>query len=158
MRAIDVLDGGADADGGAWLALTCHVGKGYYVRALARDLAASLGTVGHLTALRRTRSGAFELEEAMPLDTPGDELTARLVSLERAATRALPTARLSESGARDARFGRHVRPEDMTAEKAATGPHAWLDAAGALVAVGEPTEDGTWRVVRGGSPRRPSES
>lgn len=35
-------------------------GKGFYVRALARDLAARLGTDGHVSALRRTRVGAFD--------------------------------------------------------------------------------------------------
>ena len=115
-----------------WLAVTCDVSKGRsYVRALARDLAASLGTLGHLTALRRTRSGPFEIEEAMLLDTPGDELAARLIALERAATRVLPATRLTESGTRDARFGRAVRAEDMSASEA-TGPHAWLDAEGRL--------------------------
>jgi tRNA pseudouridine55 synthase len=149
VHAIELLDGGIDPDGdGGWLALRCHVGKGYYVRSLARDLAASLGTVGHLTALRRTRSGPFELDEAMPLDTPGDELAARLIDLARAATRALPEARLTESGVRDARFGRTVRAEDIVTS-AATGPLAWLDAEGRLVAVGERAEDGTGRVVRG---------
>lgn len=42
--------------------------KGFYVRAFARDLAASLGTVAHLTALRRTESGAFTLSEAVASD------------------------------------------------------------------------------------------
>ena len=44
VHGIELLDGGIDADGhGGWLALTCHVAKGYYVRSLARDLAATLG-------------------------------------------------------------------------------------------------------------------
>jgi tRNA pseudouridine55 synthase len=145
--AIEVLDGGSDGSAG-WLAVRCEVKKGYYVRALARDLAASLGTVGHLTALRRTRSGPFEIEEAMPLDTPADELAARVVALERAAGRALPVAKLSEAGVRDARFGRALRSEDLTAPSV-SGPEAWLDAEGRLVAVGERNEDGTGRVVRG---------
>jgi tRNA pseudouridine55 synthase len=43
------------------------VSSGTYVRALARDLGAALGTGGHLTALRRTRVGGFALTEAHPL-------------------------------------------------------------------------------------------
>jgi tRNA pseudouridine55 synthase len=148
--ALEVQDGGGGGGGeAAWLAVKCRVSKGYYVRALARDLAASLGTVGHLTALRRVQSGPFEIEEAMPLDTPADELAARVIDLTRAATRALPALRLSAPGTRDARFGRPVRREDMTGETT-PGPHAWLDADGLLVAVGELAEDGaTGRVVRG---------
>ena len=42
--------------------------KGFYVRALARDLAYALGTVGHLTALRRVRSGPFVAEDCVPLE------------------------------------------------------------------------------------------
>ena len=50
---MELLGGGADPNGETgWLALKCDVSKGYYVRSLARDLAASLGTLGHLTALR----------------------------------------------------------------------------------------------------------
>jgi len=41
---------------------------GTYVRALARDLGESLGVGGHLTALRRTRVGAFRIDRAHPLD------------------------------------------------------------------------------------------
>ncbi|ABS65228.1 tRNA pseudouridine synthase B [Parvibaculum lavamentivorans DS-1] len=42
--------------------------KGTYVRSLARDLALALGTVGHVSALRRTRHGPFREEAAIPLD------------------------------------------------------------------------------------------
>ena len=112
----------------------------------ARDLANALGTVGHLTSLRRTRSGCFTLDEALPLDTPADELAARVEHLARAAARALPVARLSETGARDARHGRAVQPVDIDAP--VQGPCAWLDGHGALVAVGE-TVDGRGRVLRG---------
>lgn len=50
----------------ASFSLAC--GKGTYVRALARDLAAELGTVGHLTALRRTAAGPFTLNHAISLE------------------------------------------------------------------------------------------
>ncbi len=43
-------------------------GKGTYIRALARDLAAALGTVGHLAALRRTRVGPFSIDRAISLE------------------------------------------------------------------------------------------
>jgi tRNA pseudouridine55 synthase len=43
-------------------------GKGTYVRALARDLAADLGTCGHITALRREEVGPFILKTAISLD------------------------------------------------------------------------------------------
>ncbi len=40
-------------------------GKGFYVRALARDLAADLGAEGHISQLRRTRVGAFDAASAV---------------------------------------------------------------------------------------------
>lgn len=42
--------------------------SGTYIRALARDLGADLGVGGHLTALRRTRVGAFDVADAVPVD------------------------------------------------------------------------------------------
>lgn len=43
-------------------------GGGTYIRALARDLGRITGSAAHLTALRRTRSGAFDVADATPLD------------------------------------------------------------------------------------------
>ena len=48
--------------------LTAHVSKGTYIRSLARDIARALGTVGHVTYLRRTRAGPFGLDAAISLD------------------------------------------------------------------------------------------
>jgi tRNA pseudouridine55 synthase len=42
-------------------------GKGTYMRSLARDIGAALGTGGMLTNLRRTGVGRFTVEEATPL-------------------------------------------------------------------------------------------
>ena len=50
------------------ITLHAHVSKGTYIRSLARDIARSLGTVGHVTMLRRTRAGPFGLEQAISLD------------------------------------------------------------------------------------------
>lgn len=48
--------------------LSATVSKGTYIRSLARDIARALGTVGHVTCLRRTRAGPFGLESAISLD------------------------------------------------------------------------------------------
>ena len=50
------------------ITLSALVSKGTYIRSLARDIARALGTVGHVTMLRRTRSGPFGLEHAISLD------------------------------------------------------------------------------------------
>ncbi|MBA4305742.1 MAG: tRNA pseudouridine(55) synthase TruB [Sphingopyxis sp.] len=48
--------------------LSAHVSKGTYIRSLARDIAYAVGSVGHVTMLRRTRAGPFDLESAISLD------------------------------------------------------------------------------------------
>lgn len=50
------------------ITLTAHVSKGTYIRSLARDIARAVGSVGHVTMLRRTRAGPFALEQAISLD------------------------------------------------------------------------------------------
>jgi tRNA pseudouridine55 synthase len=50
------------------VSLSAHVSKGTYIRSLARDIALALGTVGHVTMLRRTKAGPFSLEQAISLD------------------------------------------------------------------------------------------
>jgi tRNA pseudouridine55 synthase len=143
-RPVRVLALAAIGVGEAEVRLRLTVSKGYYVRALARDLAARLGTVGHLTELRRLRSGAFSLEDAVPLDALGPD--APLIGLAEAAARVLPTCTLTEAGAAHARAGRRVPPTEMSTD--AEGEHAWLAPDGALVAVGR-FEDGAGRVTRG---------
>jgi len=64
------------------ISLTARVSKGTYIRSLARDIARALGTVGHVTMLRRTRAGPFTLASAISLDKM-DEL-AKARSLEQA--------------------------------------------------------------------------
>ncbi len=50
------------------ITLSAHVSKGTYIRSLARDIAIALGTVGHVSMLRRTKAGPFTLENAISLD------------------------------------------------------------------------------------------
>ncbi|HEX5576961.1 MAG TPA: tRNA pseudouridine(55) synthase TruB [Gemmatimonadaceae bacterium] len=48
--------------------VTIECGTGTYIRSLARDLGRSAGSAAHLAALRRTRSGAFRVEDATTVD------------------------------------------------------------------------------------------
>ena len=57
--------------------LTAHVSKGTYIRSLARDIALALGTVGHVTMLRRLKAGPFDLAPAISLDILAEAGTAR---------------------------------------------------------------------------------
>jgi len=58
----------------ARLRVTC--GKGTYVRSIGRDLGRALGTGGHLSALRRTRIGAYRVADAWSLEAMPGRLTA----------------------------------------------------------------------------------
>jgi tRNA pseudouridine55 synthase len=67
-RAVKIHDltiQGHDADS---VTLRAHVSKGTYIRSLARDIAQALGTVGHVTMLRRVKAGPFTLDSAISLD------------------------------------------------------------------------------------------
>ena len=57
--------------------LAATVSKGTYIRSLARDIALALGTVGHVSMLRRTRAGPFGLERAITLDKLAEIAKAR---------------------------------------------------------------------------------
>ena len=57
--------------------LSASVSKGTYIRSLARDIARALGTVGHVSYLRRTRAGPFSLEQAISLDFLSEAAKAR---------------------------------------------------------------------------------
>jgi tRNA pseudouridine55 synthase len=75
--------------------VTCT--SGTYVRALARDLGAALGVGGHLTALRRTRVGPFDLAQARTLEQLAEDLA--VVPLDVAVAAAFPRRDLTEDEA-----------------------------------------------------------
>jgi tRNA pseudouridine55 synthase len=132
--------------------LSLHCGKGFYVRSLARDLARALGTVGHVSALRRIASGPFEIREAIR----GDEMTATeieqaLIPL-REACGMFRRVELTEEGVADAGHGRLIRPEVVIGDAwRSTGEEetlALFGPDGDPVALGRRVEGGI-RVVRG---------
>ncbi len=92
--------------------LTAHVSKGTYIRSLARDIARALGTVGHVTYLRRTKAGPFHEDQAISLDLlneigKGARLEDHLLPLE-AGLDGIPAHELDPESAQAARQGRIV--------------------------------------------------
>ncbi len=82
--------------------------SGTYIRALARDLGEQLGTGGHLTALRRTRVGGFDLSQVV-LGADGLELPGEApppLPMGEVARRAFAVRELDPDQARDVGFGR----------------------------------------------------
>lgn len=94
----------------AVISVTC--GKGFYIRALVRDLAAALGAEGHVAALRRTRVGAFTEKDALALamcEEIGDRdaLEAKLVPIETALDD-IPAVAINGDEASRLRQGREI--------------------------------------------------
>ena len=90
--------------------LRAHVSKGTYIRSLARDIALSLGSRGHVTLLRRLKAGPFTLENAISLDKlneigKGAPLGTILLPIE-AGLVDIPALALSPDQARAIRQGR----------------------------------------------------
>lgn len=113
------------------------VSSGTYVRALARDLGAALGTGGHLTALRRTRVGGYELATARTLEeleaqADADGVLATL-PLADAARATFPVRELTADEARALGYGQWVPASGARGPVAAIGPD------GVLVALLEDT-------------------
>ncbi|MGV9195035.1 tRNA pseudouridine(55) synthase TruB [Microbacterium sp. MC2] len=104
--------------------------SGTYIRALARDLGADLGIGGHLTALRRTRIGPFDVADAVT-DLTGD------VTLRRDAEVAASVLGMFPVTADEARDLRHGKRLTGAAERL-TGPTpAAIDPDGRLVGIVE---------------------
>jgi tRNA pseudouridine55 synthase len=80
--------------------------SGTYIRALARDLGATLGVGAHLTALRREAIGPFEVSDAVPADAIGP---ASLRPASRIARELFPVAELDPQRAVDLAHGKRVR-------------------------------------------------
>jgi tRNA pseudouridine55 synthase len=123
---------------GERLEVVVRCSPGTYVRALARDLGERLGTGAHLTALRRTRSGAFDLSRAVP----GDDLSGArdaLVGLKNLLP-GLPAVTVGEEGRRLVGHGRELRREVVVEGFPETpAPRVRvLDAAGELLALAVP--------------------
>jgi tRNA pseudouridine55 synthase len=114
--------------------------KGTYVRSLVADLGAALGCGAHLTRLRRTRSGPFDLSRAVGLgDLDLDTASARLVPLAEAVAH-LPRADVPPDHERAVSTGKPLKWNDISNAVAPAGMVALL-ARGALLALAEVEPD-----------------
>jgi tRNA pseudouridine55 synthase len=138
------LVGASAATGELELELT--VSKGYYVRAMARDLGDALGVPAHLGSLRRTRCGPFAIGEAVALDQPAEVLRVAIVPTSQAARRAMASAVLTAEGVRRALCGQRLSDGDFE-QPPPDGTSCWLASDGSVVAIGE-RAGGHPRVVR----------
>jgi tRNA pseudouridine55 synthase len=101
--------------------VTCSAGT--YVRVLAADVGTALGCGAHLTALRRTAIGPFNVADAVPPDAPGEPLPVEAVVAH------LPQVELQPEEAAVARHGSILGPAGVE------GPYAVLAPDGRLIGV-----------------------
>ena len=128
------------------ITLRAHVSKGTYIRSLARDIAHALGTVGHVTYLRRIKAGPFRQEQAISLDLlneigKGARLHNLLLPLE-AGLDDIPAFDLDPTSAQAVRQGRQLsglpQPDGLHFARLHDVPVALMEIVG-----------GTAKVVRG---------
>lgn len=104
------------------LDVTVTCSSGTYVRALARDLGAALGVGGHLTALRRTRVGPFDLAAARTLEQLEEAFDTSVVPLDEAAAQSFPRRDLTPQEALALSYGQKLEPSDAPGLLAAFDP------------------------------------
>jgi tRNA pseudouridine55 synthase len=142
----------ASEAGGAWRQVnadaTCDLrvrvvcSAGTYIRVLAEDLGARLGAGAHLAALRRTRAGAFRINEAVTLESLAERAEAgdagELLIAPDATLPELPFVHLTAEDARRARHGAAVRIPPGSGSFWQEGERVRMRDAGAgtLIAVG----------------------
>lgn len=141
IHSLDVLDSKAGA-----VTLRAHVSKGTYIRSLARDIATALGSVGHVTYLRRIKAGPFTQQQAISLDSAeeiakGAPLEHLLLPLE-AGLDDIPVLHLDPDSAQAVRQGRVLselpQPDGLHMAKLGQVPVALME-----------LEGGSAKVVRG---------
>lgn len=154
--ALDVLSVDNDL-----VALRVECSAGFYVRSLAQDLGAALGTGAHLAGLRRTKSGSLTIAAAVPLgevERDPDLAARRGVPMAGMLTD-YPSVVLSIEGVRHAAQGRTLRPADFAAESARStqaGPTGGLLDQSCHVRLLTPSGDllglADWQAIEGDPP------
>jgi tRNA pseudouridine55 synthase len=134
-HAIEIL--GIDGD---LVTLRVDCSAGFYVRSLAHDLGERLGTGAHLASLRRTRSGALTLSQALDLDIAERDprrAEAAIIPLADMLPE-LTAVVLNSEGVVRAVHGRELGPGDWAGAVSGIGIIRLLDLAGRLVGIAVP--------------------
>jgi tRNA pseudouridine55 synthase len=140
VSLLEIVDRGERT---ARLRVACS--SGFYVRTLAHEIGQRLGCGAHLSALRRTRAGSFDLRDAVALDViqaEGAAAAARIVPLERLLP-LFPGVVLTSEGVRRALHGNLVPPSEYGPEGRSGGSRVrLLDEGGALLGIAEAAAGG----------------
>jgi tRNA pseudouridine55 synthase len=141
VRSLELVAAGRDEIG---FAVECS--KGTYVRVLADEIARHLGTVGHLSTLRRTRFGPLRVEDASAPDRVGLEAPLPIVGLRDA----LPTFRelvADEAIERRIRLGQQAVLRELPAPRTEGEIAKTISPEGDMIAVLR-AHDGSWSILR----------
>jgi tRNA pseudouridine55 synthase len=140
VHALELLEFG---DATARFRVACS--KGTYIRVLCADLGRLCGTGAHMTALRRTRSGPFAIEDAVTLEA----LAPAAVQPPASALPDWPLVRVEPALVPRIRDGQRVLTTDLGAQLPAGSRIRLVTLRGNLLALGEVTSDGVVRSLRG---------
>ena len=130
-----------NADRTSDLAVRVVCSAGTYVRTLAEDFGRRLGVGAHLAALRRTRAGRFQIEDALTLNQLSEAVDSgsvgRVLVSPDAAVSHLPFKKLDEDDARRTQHGLSLQTDDAEAASWPDGQAVRLrDGEGRLIAIG----------------------
>ena len=104
--------------------------SGTYIRAIARDLGATLGVGGHLAVLQRTSVGPFDLADASTLEQLAERF--EMVPIAEVAARCFPSYTLDDEETRAVAVGRKLE-----IDLGSVGPVALFDHGGTFMALYE---------------------
>jgi tRNA pseudouridine55 synthase len=125
---------------GDWVDIRVRCSKGTYIRTLAEDIGAALGTGAHLGALRRVATAAWRIEQAFPLErlqAMGDAERAACLHLPAVLLADLPRMMLAAADENGFRQGRACAGQGQ-----GPGRYGVFDRDGGLVGIGEVASDG----------------
>lgn len=127
------------------LSIEVHCGPGTYIRSLARDIGEVVGCGGHLSKLRRTSVGRFDIAGAWSLDQiaslSGEARMGEVMFQPDEGVPEMPTAIVKDANAERLWHGQRVQmpPGDW----AVGGPARIYSASGTFVGIGDFSESGT---------------
>lgn len=122
VESFDLLDTRRAPDGGFIdLDVRVHCSSGTYIRSLARDLGAQLGVGGHVLALRRLRSGPFDISQARRLEELEQQPRLSL-SMDEALVAGWPVLKVSQEEFDALAMGKWLAPRGLRGVHAAQGP------------------------------------
>lgn len=122
VESFDLLDTRRAPDGGFIdLDVRVHCSSGTYIRSLARDLGAQLGVGGHVLALRRLRSGPFDISQARRLEELEQQPRLSL-GMDETLVAGWPVLEVSQKEFDALAMGKWLAPRGLRGVHAAQGP------------------------------------